>query len=91
MLQRNEPADALFFETEALLLYETQLVRLAPIGMAIFNCTAHPIHAADLTTALIAEFGEPEDGSAAKATSEAVASLVGLGVLREVTGEGPRD
>lgn len=89
MLQRNEPVDALFFETEALLLYETQLVRLAPIGMAIFEYTARPIDTADLTAALIAEFGEPEDGSAANATSEAVASLVGLGVLRGVTGQGP--
>ncbi len=91
MLQRNEPADALIFETEALLLYETQLVRLAPIGMAIFENTARPIDATALTTALIAEFGEPEGGSAAQATSEAVARLVGLGVLREVTGAGPHD
>lgn len=91
-MRRREPADRLTREGETLLLYERQVVRLGPIGSAIFETAAAPVELAELAEALEAAFGAPPDGSLLAATTAAVADLLRQQVLEEVrTDTGPAD
>lgn len=85
---RREPADSLTREGETLLLYERHVVRLGPIGSAIYETAAAPVELADLAEALAATFGAPPDGSLLAATTAAVQDLLGQRVLEQVDGEG---
>lgn len=83
-VRRREPADRLTRDGETLLLYERQVVRLGPIGSAIYETAAAPVELAQLAEALEATFGAPPDGSLLAATTAAVQDLLRQRVLEEV-------
>ena len=82
-ITRVEPVDRLDREGESLLLYERQVVRLGPIGTAIFDRTAVPRDLAELAEALAEEFGPPATGTLIEVTRAAVADLIGQQVLMD--------
>lgn len=80
-VRRVEPVDRLTDRRDSLLLYERQIVRLGPIGTAIFEAAGIPIGLHDLAGRLEREFGAPADGGTELATQAAVDDLVAQGVL----------
>lgn len=85
---RREPLDALEVDGEALLLLPPdQVVRLSPIGTAIFAASAGPTAVEAIAVLIEAEFGAPGDGDALAAVSEFCADLARAGVLERVADE----
>lgn len=82
-LQRLEPTDALTRDEGTLLLYETSVIRLSPLGEEVFSATDRPITLADLADHLAAVFGAPE-GGLLEATEEVVHQLELCGVLHRL-------
>ena len=85
---RTEPIDALEIDGESLLLLPPdRVVRLSPIGTAIFAATIRPTPVETITTLVEAQFGTPEDGDAFAAVHEFCDALVQAGVLEQVSDE----
>lgn len=83
-VRRREPADYLTRDGETLLLYERKVVRLSPIGSAIFHVATVPVSLSEVADELEATFGAPTEESVLAATAAAVEDLLLQGVLEEV-------
>lgn len=81
---RLEPVDRLTDGEDTLLLYPDRLVRLGPIGAAIFDLAAGRVSLPRLARLLEQRFGTPAGVSVAEATRAAVDDLLGQRVLRRV-------
>lgn len=85
---RTEPIDALEVDGESLLLLPPdQVVRLSPIGTAIFAATAHPASLEAVTALVEGQFGTPGDVDARAAVQEFCDALVEAGVLEQASDE----
>lgn len=82
------PADRLDRDGEALLLYPDELLRLGPLAQALTRLAASPATLAELTAAVVEEFGEPDSMDATELVRAAVSDLVARGALREETDHG---
>ena len=80
-VRRIEPVDLLRIGDTTLLLYETRLVRLSPLGGAIYEMAVVCIDVDDLTRDLVKVFGPPPDSTPGEATWAAVGDLAEVGVL----------
>lgn len=84
---RREPLDSLVVDGEALLLLPPdQVVRLSPIGAAIFEVTSAAVSLDDIANAVVARFGSPVDGEVSEVLPEMLDRLVEMGVLEMVDG-----
>lgn len=85
---RREPIDALEIDGESLLLMPPdQMVRLSPIGTAIFAAAAGPTSLEAIVAAIQEQFGSPADGDVLSAVTESCEALALAGVLEPVTDE----
>ncbi|AQP45770.1 PqqD family protein [Tessaracoccus flavus] len=84
---QSTPIDALEVGGESLvLLPPDRLVRLSPIGTAIFAAAASPCSAETIAALVGEQFGPPEDGDTVAAVRQFCADLVEAGVLGVVDG-----
>ncbi len=75
-----EVVDDLYTEDGALVLLESRLVRLGPVGAVILQTAAKPVTLMQLADALESAFGAPE-GDLLTLTEEAVTTLTLEGLL----------
>jgi len=82
---RREVLDVLPADGEALvLLANSRLARLSPIGWACYEALEVPATLGDLAAELERRFGPPPEGDALTAVTAVVEELVRAGVLAEV-------
>lgn len=85
---RTEPIDVLQVDGESLLLLPPdQVVRLSPIGTAIFAAATRPTTVEAVTALVEAQFGAPEDVDAHAVVREFCDALVEAGVLEQASDE----
>lgn len=78
------PCDMLVRDGEGLLLYDSQLVRLSELGLAIIELSRNPIDHKALAESLLESFGSPADGDVMGATRAALDAMCRLGVLERI-------
>lgn len=82
---RCEPLDALVVDGESLLLLPPdQVVRLSPVGTAIFQATSGAMSLDDIARVVVDRFGAPADGEAVERLRALLDSLVEGGVVEQV-------
>lgn len=82
---RRVPAhDELHHEGESLVLIDGEVKRISALGTSLRGLTDEPRTLAELTEALVREFGAPPDGSADEVTRQAVDALVDAGLLERI-------
>ncbi len=80
-VRRVDPIDHLARDGESLLLYAGELVRLGPIGTALFDACSAPVSVSELALQLERAFGTPAEGTLIDATLRAVEDLLSRGIL----------
>lgn len=83
MIRRVEPSDVFRHEGEALLLFDQRVVRVGPVGLALFDAAANPTTSTALARTLGERFGQPPGTSLDEATARAIEAMLAEGVLTE--------
>lgn len=81
VIRRITAVDVLEHDAGALVLLDTRLVSLGPIGAAVYELCGEDIGEGELVEALELRFGPAPGGTSLDATAAAVANLVSEGVL----------
>lgn len=78
------PCDELIRDSECLLLYPDELIRLSGVGTAITELARGSVSVSAISAELEDRFGKPEATSAKRATQSVVEELIERGVLEIV-------
>jgi len=82
---RRPVLDVLTADGEALvLLADSRVARLSPIGAACFELLAQPATVTELAVTLERQFGPPTEGSTVQAVQAVIDELVTAGLVTEV-------
>lgn len=80
--------DELHREGESLVLVDGQVQRVSALGTVVRESAREALTVAELAEVLEEEFGPPPQGGTLVTTLEVVATLLGVGLLEPVDGEG---
>lgn len=84
--RRVEAVDVLLLDEGTICLFDTRLVALSPLGAAAYDLLVDAMNAEELTTELVAIFGEPGEGSPFAVVEGLLAGMEAEGVLTRADG-----